>query len=108
VVKSARSNGVLWLKRQQVPEEIDIKYEYCKEEKGVKFSGKFPRSYHDLARAIESGEMAIRCCYLIDEIVCSLCKDNFVDCKCSVVLDGATKIMKKCEPLGAFLTDKPA
>lgn len=101
-------SGILWLKRQQVPKEIDIKYEYCKEEKRVKFYGKFPELYFDLGKSLVDEEMAIRFCSIIEEVICTSCGKSFFDCKCSVVLDGAGKKIKKCEPMGIFLTDKPA
>lgn len=101
-------SGILWLRRQQVPEDIEVKYEYCNEENRVKFYGKFPEEYHELGNSLANEEMAIRFCSIIEDVICKSCDKSFFDCKCSVVLDGAGKKIKKFKPMGTFLTDKPA
>lgn len=101
-------SGILWLKRRPVPEDIDIKVKYCDQEKGVKYKANIPSKYRDLGKSMQSGEISLRCCFLIEEVVCSCCKEDYLQCNCSAVLDGGHKIIRKGEPLGAFLTDRPA
>lgn len=101
-----KPSGILWLKRQPIPEEIDI--EFSKKEKGIAFKASFPPEYQDLGIAIDNGDMSIRCCFLVNEVMCTNCGKSIFTCGCSVVLDGAGKKMSKCKPIGAFLTDKPA
>jgi hypothetical protein len=101
-----RDSEMLWFKRYYVPQEFNPKFEYIKS-KGISCGLELPAG-DPLYDAMKKGDIQFGICCIVKRVTCSKCGKSFFDCRCSVVLDGVTKILGDITPIGFFFTDKPS
>jgi hypothetical protein len=103
-----KPSGILWINRQQIPEDINVELNYFEDEKRLKYAMELPQHYEALKKSLEDGTIAIRCASIVDEVICTGCSRSFLECDCSAVLDDVTKKITKLSSTTPFFTDKPA
>jgi hypothetical protein len=101
-------SGLLWKDRKPVPDKYEVKFNYSETQQALVYEIKIPKDEKELSEALLSKTLSIVPCFLIESVRCSSCNKSYLECDCSVVLDGAIHIMEQFELCYGTLTDRAA
>lgn len=70
---------------------------------------RLPREAGAVAQALHSGALQLMPVVLVNECQCQKCGASYFCCECSTFTEEECSVsMTQCEPLGCFLTERPA
>ena len=106
VFETLMTSGILLLRRQQVEERFNFKYE--RTEHGIRHGLHVPEEEIRLKEALVRGDIAASMAFVNIASRCTHCREEYRDCGCSNMLDeNVGEEIIEARLLPAFWTDRP-
>ncbi len=104
-LKYIHGDGVLYLKRTPLQEEIDVSFE--NNEAGLSYQMTIPQSLDYLMDAVENKLIAPAFSFTVAKAICSKTNQDYATSPFSRLLAETSLVIQKGDPLGLFWTDRP-